>query len=216
MDLWKKLDKKKVIPIAVIGVLFLVLVIYCLSLLGQVNSIRNENLQLTIQLGAVTQERDILQSVNAELQDKVAILSDTVNNKVKEEEEREAEIARVYLPTGFPLRGTATYNEEKTRLDYREIAEFVAEPGTSIIATAEGTVSAVEKDKDYGYCVKVDHGNGYVSIYRNGAKPKVEVGDTVTTETELFVIDRGHEALGYQITENNQYIDPLLLMEIYG
>ena len=41
-------------------------------------------------------------------------------------------------------------------------------------------------------------------------------GDEVTTSTELFTIDDGHEQLGYQIIENDAYIDPLSLMEIYG
>ncbi len=41
-------------------------------------------------------------------------------------------------------------------------------------------------------------------------------GDEVTTSTELFTIDAGHEQLGYQIIENDAYIDPLSLMEIYG
>ena len=62
----------------------------------------------------------------------------------------------------------------------------------------------------------VDHGNGYFSVYRNGSKPKVEVGETVTVETELFDIQNGNETLGYQIINNNAYIDPLSLMEIYG
>ena len=62
----------------------------------------------------------------------------------------------------------------------------------------------------------VDHGNGYFSVYRNGASPKVKEGDTVTNATELFKIETGNEVLGYQIIENEEYIDPLSLMETYG
>ena len=67
-----------------------------------------------------------------------------------------------------------------------------------------------------GYIIMVDHGNGYYSVYRNGSKPKVDEGDEVTRATELFVIEIGHGQLGYQIIENNQYINPLEFMETYG
>ena len=53
-------------------------------------------------------------------------------------------------------------------------------------------------------------------MYRNGSEPKVKEGDEVTSDTELYQIGRGHEELGYQIIENDSYIDPLGLMEIYG
>jgi hypothetical protein len=41
-------------------------------------------------------------------------------------------------------------------------------------------------------------------------------GDTVTSDTEIYRITAGSEELGYQIMENDEYIDPLDLMEIYG
>ena len=101
-------------------------------------------------------------------------------------------------------------------LEGQPYAEFVAAQGTVVIATAEGIVSSIAGDDASGYIVMVDHGNGYFSVYRNGSKPKVEVGETVTVETELFDIQNGNETLGYQIINNNAYIDPLSLMEIYG
>ena len=67
-----------------------------------------------------------------------------------------------------------------------------------------------------GYLVMIDHDNGYFSVYRNGAKPKVREGDVVTDTTELFSIEEGYEDLGYQIIENESYINPLDFMEIHG
>ena len=62
----------------------------------------NQNVnELRQQIETLTQENDALKLENEELNEKVSILSDTVNSKVKEEEEREAEIAQAYVPTGF-------------------------------------------------------------------------------------------------------------------
>ena len=220
LEKWKELQEKYGKPLmgAAIGivVVILVILIYCHYLSGHLVE-ANQNLnELRQQIETLTQENDALKLENEELNEKVSILSDTVNSKVKEEEEREAEIAQAYVPTGFPLKGTATYKEEETTLDGQPIAIFEAASGTAVIATAQGTVSSIAGNAESGYIVMVDHGNGFYSVYRNGAKPEVKEGDEVTTSTELFTIDAGHEQLGYQIIENDAYIDPLSLMEIYG
>ncbi len=218
MELLKKFDKQKML-IAVgvgIGLLFLAAIIYCYYLTNHVLDISEKNKELSVELEEVTAQRDLLANENEELKEKVLILSDTVNSKVKAEEEREAELAKAFIPTGFPLKGTANYNEDNTTLEGQPIAEFEAVQGINVIATAEGTISSIAGDASAGYIIMVDHGNGYFSVYRNGSEPKVEVGETVTTETELYEIENGKETLGYQIIENNIYIDPLSLMEIYG
>lgn len=214
MERLKKMDKQKLLMgVGIgIGILFLAAIIYCYYLTAHVLDASDKIESLSLKLEELTEERDLLASENEELKEKVSILSDTVNSKVKEEEER----AKAYVPTGFPLQGTATYNEGNTTLDDQPIAKFEAPQRTSVIATAQGTVSSIAGDSSAGYIIMVDHGNGYFSVYRNGSKPKVEVGAEVTTATVLFEIESGHETLGYQIIKDNAYIDPLSLMEIYG
>ena len=217
MKEWKEKYKKPIIGAGIgIVVIILVVIIYCHYLSDHLVEANRSVNELREQVNTLKQENDDLKLQNEELNEKVSILSDTVNSKVKEEEEREAEIAQAYVPTGFPLKGTATYKEEETTLDGQPIAYFEAAQGTEVIATAQGTVSSIAGNATSGYIIMIDHGNGYYSVYRNGAEPKVKEGDKVTTATELYVIDAGHEQLGYQIIENNAYIDPLNLMEIYG
>lgn len=201
---------------AAIAFLIIAALAYCFILTGELNSANNNVLTLKTQVDEITQKNSELTDENKVLQEKVTILSDTVNDKVQQEEEREAEIAKSYIPTGFPLKGTATYSEEDTELDGNPIAIFHASQGTSVIATANGTVSSIAGSAEAGYIVMIDHGNGYYSVYRNGAEPEVKEGDEVTSSTELFDIQAGYEQLGYQIIENEVYIDPLELMEIYG
>lgn len=197
-------------------VLLIVLLIYCCYLANSLVSANSSINEFRQQMETLAEENKTLSAENGELQSKVSILSDTINDKVQQEEQREAEIARSYVPTGFPLKGTASYNEENTVIDGEPAALFQAGNGTSVIATANGTVSSIAGDTKVGYIIMVDHGNGYYSVYRNGSKPLVSEGDEVTTSTELYNIDAGHGELGYQIIENDSYIDPMSLIEIYG
>lgn len=176
---------------------------------ARIETLTKQNEELLIEEESLVREND-------ELQETVEILSHTINGKVQQEQEREAKITKTYIPTGFPLKGTASYNKNDTELDGNAIAMFSASPGTSVVATANGTVSTITNEAGVGYIVMIDHGNGYFSVYRNGAKPKVKEGDIVTNTTELFDIEIGNEVLGYQIIENEEYIDPLSLMETYG
>ena len=190
--------------------------IYCYYLTNHILVANTSINALREQVETLDEEKQALSVQNKELQEKVSILSDTINDKVQQEEAREAELAKAYIPTGFPLKGTASYNEEVTTLDGQPAAVFTAGAGTSVIGTANGSVSAIAGDDETGYIIMVDHGNGYYSVYRNGSKPLVAEGDEVTSTTELYIIEGGHEELGYQIIENDAYIDPLSLMEIYG
>lgn len=96
------------------------------------------------------------------------------------------------------------------------IVVFLASAGTSVIATGSGVVEAIEEDAAYGGRILVNHGNGYVTIYRCVSPAKVKVGDEITKGTMLIEMTTEAEELGYQIMKDEAYIDPLELMEIYG
>ena len=64
-----------------------------------------------------------------------------------------AEIAKSYIPTGYPVKGSASYSESETELDGNPIAVFQASPGVSVIATANGEVSSIAGDDAVGFIV---------------------------------------------------------------
>lgn len=203
--------------ICVVIVLVLVAAfVYCYYLTNHIMVANTSIDSLRMEINTLTEEKSALENENNALQEKVSILSETINDKVKAEEEKQAEIEKSFIPTGFPLKGTATYNDVDRTLNEQPAARFTATVGTSVIATANGIVKSVEGDARAGYVITVDHGNGYLSIFHNGSKPLVTEGAQVTPDTQLFVIENRHEELGYQIIENDTYIDPLGLMEIYG
>ena len=85
-----------------------------------------------------------------------------------------------------------------------------------VVATAGGTVTAVNDDSEYGHNIWVDHGNGYVTIYRNSGEVKVKQGEAVTQGTTLFLITGENSKLGYQMLKDGVYIDPMEMLNISG
>ena len=154
-----------------------------------------------------------LETEIAGLNETVQILSETVSQKTKSESELMGQLEKQSLPTEFPLSGSASMEE---LADDKPICIFTASTGIMVVATARGTVTGVTDDGEYGHNVQVDHGNGYVTIYRNGGEPQVKIGDSVVGGTALFVIDEGHEKVGYQMMRDGDYISPMEMLAISG
>lgn len=160
------------------------------------------------------QEIDELQHSIDGLEEQIKILSDTLAKKIQNEEALQERLNGYFLPTGFPLTGAATI-EEAT--DENPMCIFKANAtGALVVATAEGTVIAVNADAEYGQNVWIDHGNGYVTIYRNQGEIKVKQGQTVTCGTTLFIMGKEDTQLGYQMMKDGVYINPIDMLAING
>lgn len=200
----------------IVVVLISVSFVYCYYLTNHITVANASINSLNVKIEEIGKEKQTLVEQNEELQEKLTLLSETLNEKVREEEERIEEEAKKFLPTGFPIQGHSSYNEELTSHDDEPAAVFIADVGASVVATAKGKVSSIEGNDTAGYIVMINHENGYFSVYRNGSLPTVTVGAEVSNTTELFSVTTGHEELIYQVILNGKYIDPLGLMEIYG
>ncbi len=62
---------------------------------------------------------------------------------------------------------------------YHSGDDYPAAAGTSVYAVADGTVASAGFDKSMGNYIRIDHGNGIVSIYMHASKLFVSKGDTV-------------------------------------
>lgn len=203
------------------------------------NAVKSENAVLTTEVGNLAYENSQLTAEKEALSEKVLLLSETVNQKVK----AEAEAVEKAIPSGFPLAGIATVLEEaapaaeadaETEDTDTEAEEgtdeqpaeentpaepmiiFEAAKGNSVIASGSGKISEITEDETWGKTLKIDHGNGYVSVYRVNAEPKVKAEDEITKGTLLFEITNDTEKIGYQIMQDDAYIDPMELLEISG
>ena len=194
----------------------------------QIAQIKGEKEQLIL-------EKEGLEAEIVKLEEKISILSDTVNQKVEAEQAMEAEIQEEHIPKGFPMSGTAQIKAEgdgetedgtdgedenaaqkmRANAERKEVI-FTAAEGTNVIASGAGVVLLVNEDAEYGNMVTIDHGNGYVSAYRNGGSPMVKEGSEVARGAILYVTDEKNMDTGYSIRKDDAYVDPMELIEING
>lgn len=158
-------------------------------------------------------ENGELAVMQEELTQKVIVLSDTINRKVEEEEKKAAKEAKAYMPVGFPMTASASVEQIEAE---EPMVKLTAAASGNIMAAGAGVVSSVTTDSDYLHCVRLDHGNGYISIYRNDGEVMVKEGDEVVRSSILYVIGDDNMELGYQIMYDGKYVDPMELLNIDG
>lgn len=179
----------------------------------QIEEVREQNRELTEELETAEARRLELESEVIALNGKIDILSDTVNQKTESERQLREQMAWQSTPSLFPITGSAAI-EEITEGEPACILTGTA--GTTVVATANGVVTAVEEDPDYGNRVTVDHGNGYVTVYRNKGECLVKAGDLVVQRTTMFLIGESNTRLHYQIQRDGEFISPMQMIEISG
>ena len=175
--------------------------------------IREHDASQNAALIAAQDEKDALQEKIDEQDAKIEMLSITIQDQTQQIAELQAQIAEQSVPTDYPLTGSASMT---VITDGDPMVEFTATEGSTVVAAGKGVVTAVEEDEVYGSRVVIDHGNGYVSIYRNKGESQVRAGDEVASGTTLFMVTEDNRQLGYQIKENDVYIDPTTIIAIKG
>lgn len=201
-------------------VVIVILLLVCLGYKHRVSTLeaeRTANMETienqAAELLKLQEENADLVALREELTDKVTILSDTINLKVEAEEEQEQVRAQAHMPVGFPMSSSASLEESDGEDPMVKLNGTV---GNSIIASADGTVVSITTDTSYLHCIKIDHGNGYNSIYRNDGDVMIKEGDEVVRGAILYVIGEDNTELGYQIMYADKYIDPMDLISIDG
>lgn len=159
------------------------------------------------------EENELLTTEIESLTEKMAVLSETVNQKAQDAETLQSQLEEQSMPTGFPLTGSAAMEEIR---EGEPICIFTGTENITVVATASGTVLSVEDDETYGHKITVDHGNGYVTIYRNKGDAKVKAGDSVARGTTLYIVGKDNTQLGYQMMKDGAYINPMDVLAISG
>lgn len=200
--------------LAIIGLaVVVILAIICYREGEKIDSLEARNDTQTQTIAQLEEENADLVALREELTEKVTILSDTINQKVEEEEAKEEAEAQAHMPVGFPMSSSASLEEAEGE---NPMVKLTGSEGNSIIASGDGTIISIATDTTYNQCIKIDHGNGYVSIYRNNGDAMVKEGDEVVRGAILFVIGEENTELGYQITYDDKYINPMELINIDG
>ncbi|MCD7726029.1 MAG: peptidoglycan DD-metalloendopeptidase family protein [Clostridiales bacterium] len=194
-------------------ILVITLAVLCVVRGRSIETLETLNQEQADRIVELEEENEDLTALREELTDKVTILSDTINQKVEEEEALEEAVAQAHMPVGFPMSSSASLEEADTE---DPMVKLNGTEGSSVIASGDGTVISITTDTSYLHCIKIDHGNGYISIYRNDGDAMVKEGDEVVRGAILYVIGEENTELGYQITYDERYMDPMELINIDG
>ncbi|MGN0376177.1 MAG: peptidoglycan DD-metalloendopeptidase family protein [Suilimivivens sp.] len=174
---------------------------------------RKQIVDQIVTINNLTDENEALSVENSNLSSKITVLSETVSKKAATEDAISQETVENALPKGFPLSGSATMKETE---EGDPMLIFTASQGVNVITTGTGTVLSVDADTEYGTKIVIDHGNGYYSVYRNNSTALVKQGEQLGKGYILFTIGEDNQQLGYQIMKDEQYIDPMTLIDING
>ena len=202
-------ETSMIITVAVIVTLGVI----CYREMRQIEELTAQNEQQRQEIEALSEENGNLVSLREELMNKVTILSDTINQKVEEEEALEQEMAQAHMPVGFPMSASASLEEAEGE---NPMVRLTGSEGSSVISSADGRIVSITTDSAYRHCIRIDHGNGYFSIYRNDGDVMKKEGEDVVRGAILYVIGEDNTELGYQIMYNEKYIDPMDLINIDG
>lgn len=198
---------------AVLVVTLIVLAVVCRFRGEELAALRETCADQAAQIQTLETENGELAVRQEEFAQKVTVLSDTVNRMVEEEEKEAEKEAKARMPIGFPMTSSASV--EKADGGEPMVKLTGTEPG-SIVAAGNGVVDSITSDSAYQHCVRIDHGNGYTSVYRNDGEVMVREGVEIVRGSILYVIGEDNTQLGYQILYDDRYVDPMELLNIDG
>jgi murein DD-endopeptidase MepM/ murein hydrolase activator NlpD len=94
--------------------------------------------------------------------------------------------------------------------------DFPAPKGTPILASAGGRVQRAGYNRDYGYMVEIDHGNGLVTRYAHASKLLVRTGELVMPQQRIALVGSTGRSTGphlhFEVIRNGVYTDPKLYL----
>jgi len=120
------------------------------------------------------------------------------------------------FPAEYPLKGTFTrgYNREEGHNGI----DIAAKNGTEIHAIAEGAVINTNWTVNYGYVIRIQHGDGFISVYKHCAdltKDEGDIvmkGDIIGTVGNAGVMSSGPH-LHFELWKNGIPLDPRRFLE---
>lgn len=90
--------------------------------------------------------------------------------------------------------------------------DMATDYGTPIYASADGKVADSSYDNSYGYYVKLEHSDGYITIYAHCSKLVAQTGDNVVQGEKIAEVGSTGDSTGnhlhFEIRKDNIRIDP--------
>jgi murein DD-endopeptidase MepM/ murein hydrolase activator NlpD len=118
----------------------------------------------------------------------------------------------------WPVDGPIVSGFGKRRHGWHAGVDIKADPGTPILAAAAGTVVFSGWAAFYGRVVKIQHQNGFITIYAHNSENLVKVGDEVSAGAVIASVGRtgraSAEHLHFEIRRDGMAFNPAYLLEM--
>jgi lipoprotein NlpD len=118
----------------------------------------------------------------------------------------------------WPVEGPISSVFGRRRNSWHRGIDIKAEPGTVIFASAAGIVLTAGTEPRYGRVVKIEHDDGYVTVYAHNEENLVEAGSRVASGDPIATIGRSGRAtahhLHFEIRRNGGVYNPLYLLPL--
>ncbi|MEE4243077.1 MAG: peptidoglycan DD-metalloendopeptidase family protein [Desulfopila sp.] len=128
------------------------------------------------------------------------------------------------LPLGKPANGSVSswYGKRKDPINgknaFHSGVDFRGNIGDNVIATGDGKVIFAGKNGGFGKMVKIDHGNGYVSVYAHLHNYHVKKGDVINRGQTIGLIGNSGRTTGshlhYEINHKGKPVNPAKFMKV--
>jgi murein DD-endopeptidase MepM/ murein hydrolase activator NlpD len=134
-------------------------------------------------------------------------------------------LAAKSIPTTMPVETGYYSSNFGYRLDpfngrsaFHAGIDFIAPPGSPILAAAGGVVAAAETHSAYGLMVDIDHDNGLTTRYAHLSKMHVKAGDIVLKGQRIGDLGSSGRATGphlhFEVRENSVPLNPNRFLNI--
>ncbi|MEN8134763.1 MAG: M23 family metallopeptidase [Thermodesulfobacteriota bacterium] len=129
------------------------------------------------------------------------------------------------IPLGYPVNARRVTSKFGKRVDpingqggFHDGIDFSGKRGSEIRATADGKVAARGRNDTYGWYVRIDHGNGFTTMYAHNEKILVRWGTEVKRGEAIALLGNTGRSTGphlhYEVRYKNRPIDPAKFINI--
>ncbi len=191
-------------------------VFYIINNVDREEDFARERASYEEQIRSLSEDMIVLQADKETLENQLRAANALLETKSVEEEleQQTEEVDLSFVPTFLPVSGTVSipspYTEEK------QYITFTTGAGSKVVSAADGVVVYAGESVEHGYSVRVNHGNGYETVYYEDSTPYVAEGMKVKRGDTLYDISQDNQVLTYQISYEGEFIDPYTIMDIDG
>ena len=118
----------------------------------------------------------------------------------------------------WPIDGPISSPFGRRRRGWHRGMDIKADHGAAVIAVAEGVVVASGVEPRYGRVVKIEHDDGFMTVYAHNDTNLVRVGDVVPARHKIATIGRTGRATGwhlhFEIRRDGRVYNPLYMLPL--